>query len=119
MSATTAANPWDPPRPDLVRDTFERAHFGPVLRGLLRRAPGGRVLDLGCGDGLVARIAGARLETYLGVDLYPRPGVPAMRADLREGLGQVARESFDVYVGTFGIASHLTPTQLRFLVREI
>src|SRR5205823_7537305 len=112
---STPANPWAFARGDLVRETFESAHFGAVLSRLLAIAPGRRLLDLGCGDGLVARLAGSRLEAYLGVDLFPPAGLPAVRADLREGLGPVARDRFDVYLGTFGIASHLAPDQLRAL----
>lgn len=114
-----AASPWAPTRPDPVRETFETAHLTAVLHGLLSRAPGGRVLDLGCGDGLVARLAGERLDAYVGVDLHPPADLPAVRADLRDGLAALGRERFDLYVGTFGIASHLAPSELRALVREI
>jgi len=113
------ANPWALPGPDPVRETFECAHFAGVVRALLGHAPGGRVLDLGCGDGLVERVAGPRLEAYVGVDLHPAHGMRAVRADLREGLGDLGRERFDLYVGTFGIASHLAPQELRDLLREI
>jgi len=113
------ANAGALPGPDPVRETSECAHFAGVVRALLGHAPGGRVLDLGCGDGLVERVAGPRLEAYVGVDLHPAAGVRAVRADLREGLGELRRERFDLYVGTFGIASHLAPHELRDLLREI
>ena len=105
--------------PDLVRDVFERAAFARLLRRLLARARGRRVLDLGCGDGLVAELAGERLDAYVGIDLYPPEGDGFVRHDLREGLGDVGAEPFDVYVGTFGVASHMAPDELRRLLSDI
>lgn len=61
---------------DAVRETFERAFFAVELERLLAEAPGGRVLDLGCADGLVRELGGARVKEYLGVDLHPRRRVP-------------------------------------------
>ena len=105
--------------PDLVREVFERAAFARLLRRLLARAGGRRVLDLGCGDGLVAELAGERLDAYVGIDLYPPEGDGFVRHDLREGLGDVGAEPFDVYVGTFGVASHMAPDELRRLLSDI
>jgi hypothetical protein len=42
-----------------------------------------------------------------------------VRADLREGLGPAGRERFDIYLGTFGIASHVAPDELRALILAI
>lgn len=112
-------------RYDRVRTEFEQADTGRVLERLLAAAPGTRVLDLGCGDGLVASLAGDRLERYLGVDLFPPDSLgsaPAAEfgvADLRDGLGDVLDERFDLYLGTFGLGSHLAPEEFRSLVAEI
>jgi SAM-dependent methyltransferase len=114
-----AANPYAVQGHDAVRATFEARWFARLIPRLLRRAGGGQLLDLGCGDAAVARLAGG-LTRYVGVDLAPSPGDPRLlRHDLREGLGPVGARPFDLYLGTFGIASHLAPAELRRLVREI
>jgi SAM-dependent methyltransferase len=103
-----------------VRRTFEEALLGRLVPHLLDAARGGALLDLGCGDGLARRLAGPRLTRYLGVDLMPAPaGLPCVVHDLRDGLGPVGRRPFDLYLGTFGVASHLSPMALRRLLREI
>jgi SAM-dependent methyltransferase len=105
---------------DPVRRSFEEPLLGSLLPRLLAAAGGGALLDMGCGDGLVAELGGARMERYLGVDLDPRAdGRPCLAHDLRDGLGPVGGEPFDVYLGAFGIASHLSPAQLARLLREI
>ena len=107
---------------DAVRETFERDFFARRLDELLAEAPGGRMLDLGCSDGLVAELAGDRLERYVGVDLHPPPApakIEVISHDLREGLGPVGAEPFDVYFSSFGVASHLPPAGLERLCREI
>jgi SAM-dependent methyltransferase len=105
---------------DAVRSTFEAQWFARLIPWLLRRAGGGELLDLGCGDGDVARLAGGGLRRYVGVDLSPRSDDPRLlRHDLRDGLGPVGARPFDLYLGTFGIASHLAPAELRRLVRDI
>jgi len=85
-------------------------------------AAGGRLLDLGCGDSQVAQLAGPALSEYTGLDFRapdgPVPGRP-VRHDLREGLGPVGREPFDVYLATFGVASHMDPAELRSLLAQI
>ena len=102
---------------DEVREQFECEFFARLVPALLAGSNGGAVLDLGCADGLVGRVAGPSLERYLGVDLDPGdlPG-DAVRHDLREGLGPVGAEPFDLYVGTFGVASHLAPRELEQLL---
>lgn len=113
---------------DAVRDSFERAVFARLVPRLLSRAGGGRLLDLGCGDGQVADLAGPALERYVGVDLDPprsQLDPPRSQAgewvthDLRQGLGPVGREPYDLYLATFGFASHLAPSELRRLLRDI
>jgi SAM-dependent methyltransferase len=107
---------------DAVRATFERAFFARELERLLAEAPGTRVLDLGCGEGLVAELTAGRLERYLGVDLHPPEGdgEPGFLAhDLRDGLGPVWEEPFDLYFASFGVASHLPASGLERLCREI
>ena len=107
---------------DAVRETFERVFFERELDRVLAEAPGGRVLDLGCGDGLLSELAGDRLDHYVGVDLHPPAGdaqLGFVAHDLSEGLGPVGEEPFDVYFSSFGVASHLTPGGLERLCREI
>lgn len=105
---------------DAVRKAFEERLLGRLLRRLLEHAQGGSLLDMGCGDGLVARLAGTQLKRYLGVDLDTcASSVPSVAHDLRDGLGPVGRRPFDVYLGSFGIASHLPPHRLGRLLADI
>jgi SAM-dependent methyltransferase len=109
--------------PDAVRDTFERAWFARRIRRLLGLSGGGRVLDLGCGDGLAARIAPPAVCAYVGVDLDPPASESARTVfvphDLRDGLGPVGDAPFELYLATFGLASHLRPGELDRLLAEI
>jgi SAM-dependent methyltransferase len=121
-STVAAANAYAVQGHDAVRETFELPWLGRLLPGLLHQAGGGEVLDLGCGDGAAARLAGDRLVRYLGVDLAPpetTAGLAFLRHDLREGLGPVGARPFDLYLATFGVASHLTTVELRRLLCEI
>jgi SAM-dependent methyltransferase len=119
MPASDVARPYAEQGHDAVRRAFEEPLLGRILARLLLAAGGGALLDLGCGDGLARRLAGPRLQRYLGVDLAPPPAAVFLAHDLRDGLGPVGRRSFDVYLGSFGIASHLPPTALRRLLAEI
>ena len=107
---------------DAVRERFEQAFFKRELDRLLTEAPGRRILDLGCADGLLAELAGDRLERYLGVDVHPPEpdaGLGFVAHDLSQGLGPVGDEPFDLYLASFGVASHLAPADLERLCREI
>ncbi len=53
---------------DAVRAQLEAGFFARLVQRLLAEAGGGRLLDLGCGDGLAARLAGPALTEYTGVD---------------------------------------------------
>ena len=121
MQATAArAAAYEQQGHDAVRASFELPWLAQLLQRLLREAPGGEVLDLGCGDGAVARLAG--LERYVGVDLAPpESGVDAefVAHDLVDGLGPVGPLPFDLYLGGFGIASHLAPGELGRLLQDI
>jgi SAM-dependent methyltransferase len=119
MRARDAAQPYAEQGHDAARRAFEEPLLGRVLAGLLQAAGGGAMLDLGCGDGLAGRLAGPRLRRYLGVDLAPPRERAFLAHDLREGLGPVGPRSFDVYLGSFGIASHLPPAALQRLLAEI
>ncbi len=66
-----AARPYAWQGHDLVRRTFEERLLARVVPRLLDAAGGGALLDLGCGDGLAARLAAGRLTRYLGLDLEP------------------------------------------------
>lgn len=82
---------------------------------------GSRVLDVGCGTGRVARLAGGRGATVLGVDLSEPMLREAVAAAEREGLGGVAfargdaqvhpypREGFDAVVSRFGVMFFADP----------
>ena len=110
-----------PPR-DAVRETFERAFFARELDRLLHEAPGGRIIDLGCGEGLIGELTPERLDRYVGVDLHPpagKGGFDFVAHNLCDGLGPVGTEPFDVYFASFGVASHLPPAGLERLCREI
>lgn len=50
-STAAAAAPYSEQGHDAVRTTFELAWFERMIARLLAEAPGGEVLDLGCGDG--------------------------------------------------------------------
>jgi SAM-dependent methyltransferase len=122
--ADRAAEAYARPRRDLVRETFERAHFARLVPELIRQSGGGRMLDLGCADGQAAGFAADCLDEYVGVDLMHHGPPPAngafVRHDLREGLGRVAEaDPFDVYLASFGVASHLRPAELTRLLGEI
>lgn len=107
---------------DRVRSTLEQPFFASLLPRLLRAAGGGALLDLGCGDGLAGRLAGPYLERYAGVDLaLPPDGFPGtyVAHDLRHGLGPVGEAPFDLYLATFGVASHLDPPALERLLVQI
>jgi SAM-dependent methyltransferase len=106
---------------DRVRRAFEEERLGAVMARLFELAGGPvELLDLGCGDGLAARLGRGRLARYLGVDLLPSEGAqPTLAHDLRDGLGPVGRRPFDVYLGYFGVASHMSQAELARLLREI
>lgn len=107
---------------DAVRSQLESAFFSRLVRSLLAAADGGRLLDLGCGDGQVARLAGPLLTEYTGVDFLPPPSPSAgefVLHDLRAGLGPVGGAPFDVYLATFGVLSHLEPDAVGRLLGQI
>ena len=107
---------------DAVRELFEKAFFERELDRLLTEAPGRRVLDLGCADGLLARLAGDRLERYVGVDVHPPESdakLGFVAHDLSQGLGPVGDDPFDLYFASFGLASHLSPNDFERLCQDI
>ena len=109
---------------DAVRGTFERAFFAETVPHLLSFSGGGRLLDLGCGDSMALDLAGDQLDEYVGVDLQRRGPAGTDQAtwiahDLREGLGPVGSEPFDLYFGGFGIGSHFGPAELARLLGDI
>ena len=119
MRTEAAARPFAEMGRDPVRERFERGFFARLVPRLMRAAGGGALVDLGCADGLAAELAGSALTRYVGVDLAPPAGPGFVRHDLREGLGPIGREPFDLYLGAFGVASHLPPAHLRRLLAEI
>jgi len=122
MQAVHAPDAYRAQRHDRVRDVLERGFFARAVPALLARSGGGALLDLGCGDGLMGRLAGPSLTRYTGVDFRP-PGTGLdgehVLHDLREGLGPIDVEPYDCYLASFGVASHLRPPQLRRLLAQI
>jgi SAM-dependent methyltransferase len=113
--AQAATHPYAAQEHDLVRTAFEVPPFLALARRLGR---GRAILHLGCGDGLAPELR-AIAGRFVGIDLDPPAGGEFVRHDLREGLGPVGRPAFDLYLGVFGIASHLAPAELDRLLREI
>jgi hypothetical protein len=116
MAATHPSRAYAVQGHDMVRSELERGWMARFLLSWFDLRGGGSLLDLGCGDRLARRLAGPRLQRYVGVDLRPPAEVVH---DLREGLGPVGPRPFDIYLGGFGIASHLPVPSLRRLLREI
>ncbi|MBA2505388.1 MAG: hypothetical protein H0V29_05515 [Thermoleophilaceae bacterium] len=104
---------------DAVRAGFEQPFWDGQVTRLLAEAGGGRVVDLGSGDGAVAGMAGESIEEYLALDLSPPADLPHVAHDLRDGLGPVGPAPFDLYLGTYGVASHLDPAELDRLLGDI
>ena len=122
MEAGQLPGAYTPAPDDAVRQQLEAAQLARTVRGLVARAPGGRVLDLGSGGGLGTLLAGSEMSDYTGVDFRtPEAGGPGSHVvhDLREGLGPVGDRPFDLYLAAFGLASHLSPAELRRLLAEI
>jgi len=122
MTPELAARTYALPAADPVRAKLESPFFGRLLPRLVREAGGGRVLDLGCGDCQAASLAGSGLEGYVGVDLRSPDAEcdeEVVVHDLRAGLGPVGPEPFDLYLATFGVASHLDPGELAQLLSEV
>jgi hypothetical protein len=115
-----AARPYLQQGHDPVRAAFEQRRLARLVPQLIELAGGGALLDLGCADGLAGKLAGARVTRYLGLDLEPDTAeLPCSARDLRDGLGPLEPRPFDVYLGYFGIASHLRPAELRRLLHDI
>nr|MBA3262368.1 class I SAM-dependent methyltransferase [Thermoleophilaceae bacterium] len=115
-----AARPYLRQGHDAVRGAFEERLLGLLVPSLLDRAGGGALLELGCGDGLAGRLGGDRVTRYLGLDLEPAAAsLPCLARDLRNGLGPLEPRPFDLYLGFFGVASHLEPAELRRLLDDI
>jgi SAM-dependent methyltransferase len=104
---------------DAVRSVFETRWFARLVPRFLREAGGGELLDLGCGGGEAASLAGEGVTRYVGVDLTPPAGGEFVRHDLRHGLGPVGARPFHLYLGTFGVGSHLAPAELQRLLGQI
>lgn len=104
---------------DAVRARLETGWFARLLPALVLESGGRELLDLGCANGAVRDLADLRLARYTGVDLTPPPGGEFVAHDLRDGLGPVGARPFHVYLGTFGVASHVDPAALRVLLGAI
>jgi len=105
---------------DRVRDQFERTALERTVGRLL--PAGGTLLDLGCGHGLARGLSGGQLGGYVGVDMRdPGQGLPGrfVMGDLREGLPSLGDERFDLGLAAFGLASHLSPAQLKRLLGQL
>ena len=100
------------PHTDRLREELEARWLADVVGRLLPAGRDARVLDLGCGAGLGPLLPAGGIGEYVGVDFrrpdFALPGRHVLH-DLRDGLGPVGDEPFDLYVAGFGLASHLSP----------
>lgn len=122
MQAQHAAEAYRSQSQDRVREVLERGFFAACVPTLLDAAGGGALLDLGCADGLMGRLAGPALTRYAGLDFRAPEAELAgehVLHDLRDGLGPVGAEPYDCYLATFGVASHLRPAELRRLLADV
>jgi SAM-dependent methyltransferase len=107
------------------------ASRGPYLAMLVRRHfpadRGARILDLGCGNGAIIRVARqAGYSNIIGVDRSAeqvadaeRLGIPGVRqGDLQDAIAGVETESLDAVI-TFDVIEHLAREELVPLVDEI
>jgi 2-polyprenyl-3-methyl-5-hydroxy-6-metoxy-1,4-benzoquinol methylase len=78
---------------------------GRALRQIRRHAPGGRLIDVGCGDGRLAMLAMRRGYDVLGIELSPRMAAKAARRIGRERV-RCARleDARDLAAGSFDVA---------------
>jgi hypothetical protein len=105
---------------DQTREAFETTFFAGLLPRLIDEAGGGgAVLDLGCGDGLAARLAGGAIRRWTCVSRLE--ACPARWSSMicAAGSGRWARSPSTSTWPPFGVASHLAPAELRELLREI
>ncbi|GGP74426.1 class I SAM-dependent methyltransferase [Streptomyces calvus] len=101
-------------------DALNDGANGPLL-GVAKPAPGDRVLDIGCGNGRIARLAAAHAAYVLGIDLSAPMLERARASAAAEGLGNVefvqgdaqvygfGEGSFDVAVSRFGVMFFADP----------
>lgn len=84
---------------------------------------GARVLDLGCGDGLLLEELASRGADGLGIEISDdgvlaclRRGVPVLQADIDGGLDDLEDDSFDIVVLSLAIQAVHHP---EFVLREM
>ena len=110
------------PHTDRLREELEARWLADLVGRLLPAGRDARVLDLGCGAGLGPLLPAGGIGEYVGVDFrrpdFSLPGRHVLH-DLRDGLGPVGDEPFDLYVAGFGLASHLSPPELRRLLVQV
>ncbi len=83
-------NTWD-----YLQDKAEEAHYLSIVKFYQHFCPKGKVLDVGCGQGVLYeylyRTAGITGDTYQGIDIsenaikkarHMHPGIPFLQADL-------------------------------------
>lgn len=117
---------------DYHRYTWENAKRRRSLQALVRkyrRYIGRRVLDLGCGGGVLGRVLESTGRTYLGVDANPdmireaRRGAAARGSKERFLLGDITRlrlpGRFDTVTVLGNSLAHLSVAQMERLLRRL